>query len=114
MFEHFEDLMLTIFVFFILKNFLNCNFLSSGPIDSEVDHTESTLPGHSFYFVLRGRQFRFLVLSARNIDFRSLIRLGLHMLIDSQRLILVDFEVLPLRIHVLWHVFGVDIDELWF
>lgn len=55
MFEHFEDLVLTIFVFFILKNFLNCNFLSSGSIDSEVDHTESTLSGHSFYFVLRGR-----------------------------------------------------------
>lgn len=35
------------------------------------------------------------------------------MLVDRQRLVLVDFEVLPLRIHVLGHVFGVDIDELW-
>jgi hypothetical protein len=113
MLEHLEDLVLTIFVFFILKHFLNCDFLSSSSIDSEVDHTESTLPGHSFYFVLGCRQFGFLILSARNINFRSLIWLGLHVLVDRQRFVLVDFKVLPLRIHVLGHVFGVDIDELW-
>lgn len=64
MLEHLQDLMLTIFVFFILKHFLNCDFLASGPIHSEVDHAESALPGHSFYLVLGSGQLGLLVLSA--------------------------------------------------
>lgn len=114
MVEHLQDLMLTIFIFFILEHLLYCYFLAGGTIHPEIHHPKGSLTSHPLNFILRGDDLRFGVGGDRGIDLGCLIGFGLHVFIDAGGFIGIYFEVLPLRVGILGDVFGVHIDEFRF
>ena len=62
MVEHFQDGVLPVFVFFVLKYFLYCYLLACLSVGAEVDHSESTLAGYSFDFVLCSLDLTFMII----------------------------------------------------
>lgn len=109
--QHFQDLVLTILIFFILEHLLYCYLFASGSIDAEVDYSEGSLSCDSLHLVFGRDDFGFWVGCDGGIDLRCLIWLGLHVFIDAGGFVWIDFEVLPLRVGILGNVLGVDIDE---
>lgn len=96
MIQHLQNLMLTIFIFFILEHLLNRYFLTSRSIYSEVDNPERSLASNPFNLVLRGDDFRLWVGGDGCIDLRCLIWLGFKVFFDASGFIGVYFEILPL------------------
>jgi hypothetical protein len=105
---------LTIFIFFVFKNLLNCYFFASRPIDSKVDDSKRTLARYSLDFIFSCQYFGLLILGGRNIDFRGFIGLCLHVFVKAQGFVLINFEILALRICILGDVFRININEFWF
>lgn len=114
MFEHLEDLMLTIFVLLVLEYLLYCYLLTGGPVGAEVYHTESALPRHSLYLELAGGDFGLGLLGVGEVGLGALVGFGAHVFLEAQGLVLVDLEVLAGEAGILGHVFRVDIDEFGF
>lgn len=90
--------MLSVFILFILEYFLYCDLFASPSMDPKVNHSERAFSSHSFNLVLRKHAVAFGLLLDRNAPFMNLIRLCLHMLVQRQRSVLINLEIIPLRL----------------
>lgn len=74
MLQHFQNLMLSVFIFFILQHFFYCYSLTVRFVDSEIHNSKGPFPGHSLNFVLVWRYVWFcFVLALIRDDFYSLL-----------------------------------------
>lgn len=83
MLQHFQDLMLTIFILLVLEHFLYCNFLTCGSIDTKVYNPKSALACYSFDLELACRCLWFMLLRVGQIDLRALVGLCSHVFLEA-------------------------------
>ena len=114
MFEHRQYLMLSIFVFLVLKDFLDGNSLSCLSVGPEVHNTKSSFPCYSLYLVFAENTGRLRFLSDWNTIFGNFIRLGFQYFLGVHRFVGIYFEIPPIAGGLLGKIFWINIDKFRF
>ncbi len=102
--------MFTIFIFFILKDFLYRYFLACSPIQTEINHTKCSLPCHSFDFIFTRWCLKSLGMCTVHSCFGWLVSFCLKMFVWNKRFIFCNSNK-PFRfIATFKHILGINVN----